>query len=536
MADSLSAGAQLAQPRRDPQIERVPTAVAAFIGRTLKGPISQPLTVRSFVEFQQHFGGLWQPSTLGYAVEQFFENGGREARIVRVANGARPPTLTLPAGRSVLRLTALNPGSREYLRASVDYDGLTATEPERFNIVVQRVRTAGSELVEDQEIYRRLSVARTSGRFVTDVLLESRLVRTLGDVPAQRPDRSASGPGGVAVGYTLSNPDGDDGAPLTDYDIIGASAAGTGLFALGGAARFNLLCIPPLTRERDVGLSTLLVAARICREHHALLVVDPPAAWNSARAALEGLRTWPFRSDSAVMYFPRVQAFDRLRGRVETFASCGAAAGMIARSDEIWPVWAAAESEEAVLRPGLRPAVMVSDADRLRLAHAGVNTLLSVRTGQRHGTSPRTLAAGSAGASDWKYLSARRLALFVAASIEQGTRWVLLEHNGPSTWQRAQTQTEHFLDELAAQGAFAAAATEESHFVIADERVNRPQTLAEGKFNLLFGFATSKPGEFDTWLVTHRAGASRVRPVSVNRSATSRQRVEWEIETSILRG
>jgi phage tail sheath protein FI len=95
---------------------------------------------------------------------------------------------------------------------------------------------------------------------------------------------------------------------------------------------------------------------------------------------------------------------------------------------------------------------------------------------------------------------------------------------------------ESFLDELAAQGAFAGAAAEESHFVIADERVNRPQTLAEGKFNLLFGFATSKPGEFDTWLVTHRAGASRVRPVSVNRAATSKQRVEWEIETSILRG
>jgi hypothetical protein len=165
-----------------------------------------------------------------------------------------------------------------------------------------------------------------------------------------------------------------------------------------------------------------------------------------------------------------------------------------------------------------------------------VNTLLSVRTSPSNGISPRTLAAGSGGASDWRYLSARRLALFVAASIEQGTRWVLLEHNGPATWKRAQGLVESFLDELAAQGAFAGAAAEESHFVIADERVNRPQTLAEGKFNLLFGFATRKPGEFDTWLVTQRAGASRVRPVSVNRSATSKQRVEWEIETSILRG
>ncbi|HSY46643.1 MAG TPA: phage tail sheath C-terminal domain-containing protein [Steroidobacteraceae bacterium] len=512
------------------------TGVAAFIGRTLKGPVGQAVPVTSFAEFQQQFGGLWQPSTLSYALEQFFENGGRDARIVRVVNGARPPTITLPAGGDALRLVALNPGSREYLRASVDYDGLTAAEHERFNLVVQRVRTAGSELVEDQEIYRRLSMAAASGRYVGDVLLQSRLVRMLGAAPDQRPDRSAGGPGGVAVGYTLSNTDGDDGAPLTDYDIIGSAGGGTGLFALGGVQRFNLLCIPPLARDRDVGLSTLLVAARFCRERHALLVVDPPASWTSAPVALDSLRHWPFRSDSAVMYYPRVQAFDRLRGRVEVFGSCGAAAGMIARADEVSPVWSAVESEEAILRPGLRPAVTVSDADRARLAQAGVNTLLAVRGGSREGLSPRTLAAGGSGASDWKYLSARRLALFIAASIEQGTRWVLLEHNGPATWQRARAQVEAFLESLAAQGAFAGAEDEQTHFVIADERVNRRETLAEGKFNLLFGFATSKPGELDTWLVTHRAGASRVRPVSVNRSATSKQRVEWEIETAILRG
>ena len=127
----------------------------------------------------------------------------------------------------------------------------------------------------------------------------------------------------------------------------------------------------------------------------------------------------------------------------------------------------------------------------------------------------------------WKYLSARRLALFVAASVEQGTRWVLLEHNARDAWQRARSQVEHFLADLAAQGAFPGATPEDNHFVICDERVNTPATLAEGKFNLLFGFATSKPGAFDTWLVTHRAGVSRVRPVSVNR---------WEIASAILRG
>lgn len=536
MADSRTSGAELAeQSRTDHAIERVPTGITAFVGRTLKGPVSRPVTVASFAEFQQVFGGLWQPSTVSYAVEQFFENGGRKAVIVRVVNSARPPTITLPTAAGSLRLVALNPGSREYLRASVDYDGVTDAEQDCFNLVVQRVRSAGSELIEDQEIFRRISILQGSGRYIADVLRDSRLVRVTGTVPTRRPDRSTSGPAGLAVGYAISNPDGDDGGPLTDYDVIGSASAGTGLFALKECGRFNMLCIPPLTRDQDVGLSTLLVAAKFCRERQAMLVIDPPSSWTSTRAALEGLRSWPFRSHSAVMYFPRVQAFDRLRGRVETFGSCGAAAGLIARSDETWPVWAAAESDESVLRPGLRPAWSVSDADRQRLAQAGVNTLAAVRSTIRPGVSSRTLAGAGSAAAGWKYLSARRLALFIATSIEQGTRWVLLEQNVPEIRERARAQAIAFLEILAEQGAFVGASPEQTHFVICDERVNGERALALGQFNLLFGFARQKPGEFDTWMVTHQAGASRVRPVSVNRTATSRQRVEWEIETSIFR-
>jgi len=532
-------GLTLARTRTEPIIARLPSAVTAFIGRTLKGPVSRPVAVASFAEFQQQFGGLWQPSPLSYAVEQFFDHGGGRAVIVRVANGARPPTITLPAGAGALRLAGVNPGSREYLRASVDYDGLPEGDTERFNLVIQRVRSAGSELIEDQEIFRRAGLRPDCGRCLDELLLQSRLARAVGPLPPQRPDRSA-GPGSSAIGYAVSNADGDDGGPLTDYDIIGSAAAGTGLFALSAVESFNFLCIPPLAREQDVGLSALLVAARFCRDRHAMLIVDPPASWTSPRAALEGMRTWPFRSDNALMYYPRVQALDRLRGRPETFASCGAVAGMIARSDEVRPLWSrAVESEEGTLRPGTQPAVPVGDADRLRLAQTGVNTLREPRAAAAAGggarVDARTLAAGGSGFSDWKYLAARRLGLWVAASIERGTRWVLLEQNGPATWVRACSLVDTFLEVLAEQGAFAGGEARDRYFVICDERVNRPDTVADGRINLLFGFASTRPGEFDTWLVTHHPSASRVRPVSVNRLATSRQRVEWEIETAILK-
>jgi Bacteriophage tail sheath protein len=539
VVESVAPGLEPARSRGEPIIARLPSAVAAFVGRTLKGPVQRPIAVSSFAEFQQIFGGLWQPATLSYAVEQFFDHGGGRAIIVRIANGARPPTITLAAGSGTLRLVGVNPGSREFLRASVDYDGVPAGDTERFNLVIQRVRSATSELIEDQEIFRRVSLRADSGRSLVDLLLQSRLARVIEPLPARRPDRSAPGPGGSAIGYAFSNPDGDDGGPLTDYDIIGSAAAATGLFALRAGDGFNFLCIPPLSREHDLGLSALLVAGRFCRERHAMLIVDPPSSWTSAREALEGMRAWPFRSDSALMYYPRVLALDRLRGRLETFASCGAVAGMLARADEVCPLWSAAGSDEATsLRPGTRPAVAVSDADRLRLAQVGINTLSAPRAagaGSAVRVAARTLGAGSSGFSDWKYLSARRLALWIAASVERGTRWVLLEQNGPATWRRARALVESFLEVLAEQGAFAGAESGDRYFVICDERVNRPDTVADGRVNLLLGFASRRPGEFDAWLVTHHPASSRVRPVSVNRLATSRQRVEWEIETTILK-
>ncbi len=517
-------------------IARVATGVTAFIGRALKGPVDTPVVIHAFAEYVRLFGGLWQPSTLSYALEQYFDNGGRTAVVVRVANSARPPTITLRTPGAPLTLVGLAPGSREYLRASVDFDGIGDNEEDRFNLVVQRTRTPDSERIEEQEIFRRLSVLPGSDRPVAAVLMDSRLVRVRGEVPRERPLRTPSRHPGLLVGYVASNPDGDDGAPLTDYDIIGSSQRGTGLFALRRGPRFDLLCVPPLTRTDDVGLATLTVAARVCRDHHAMLVVDPPAAWSTASAAVEALRPWPFHSEQAVMYFPRVLAFDRVRGRHEVFASCGAAAGLIARGDAASPVWGASEGDEPVLRPALRTAITIEDRDRARLAQLGVNTFATVRPLARRGASPRTLGAGGSGPSDWTWLAARRLALFILASVEEGTRWIVFQHDRPEAWARLAAQVESFLAGLEDDGAFVGRTTAERWFVICDERVNPPETVAAGKVNLLLGFALARAGDFHAFLVTHQSGASRVRPVSVNRLATSGERVAEEIETAILQG
>ena len=513
-------------------IERVPAGVTAFVGRTLKGPVAKPVRLRSFADYQQIFGGLWQPSPLSYAIDQYFENGGREAVVVRATNGARGATLTLPAGGQALQLTAVNPGSREYLRAAVDYDGVSA--PDRFNLIVQRLAQPGSEHVQEQEILRNLTLEPGSARFVADVLQSSTLARLSGELPAQRPDVTGVGTGGVQAGYVGANADGDDGGPLSDYDIIGSQPRRTGIFALGPDVPFDLLYIPPLTREQDLGMSTLLVAARFCREHHALQIVDPPQQWGQAQEALEGLEAWPFRSDNAAMFFPRLLALDRLRNRIAAFPPGAAAAGMLARSDYTRAAAARTPEPEAALRPMLRPAVLLESEHIERLAQAGVNALEPLRAGPARRPQSCTLGAGVSASAAGRYLAAHRLALHLATSIERGTRWVLTAPNAPPTWERAGRQIQGFLEELCIAGAFASGDFQDCCLAVWDERVNRASTIATGAVNLLFGYALQQPGVLQCWLVTHHPSGSRVRPVNINRQAASPRRVDWEIETAIL--
>ncbi|MGA2862587.1 MAG: hypothetical protein ACLQFF_00960 [Steroidobacteraceae bacterium] len=519
----VSAGDTARQLRPQASIKRASTAVTAFVGRALKGPVNQPIAIANFNEYQRVFGGLWQPSTLSYAVEQYFQNGGGEAIVVRVCNGGHAPTLTLPAGAAHLTLVGLWPGTREFLRASVDYDGIAAAETDRFNLVIQRIRAPGSEFIEDQEIFRRLSIVTGADRSVAVMLTGSRLVRARGVLPRQRPDRTRGVPPAAAVGYVMSNGDGDDGDTLTNYDVIGDAKSGGGLFALLGAEPFNFLCVPPLSREVDTGLPALLVALRICRQRQAMLLLDPPSAWSDAAAAIDALRNWPLYSEDALMFYPRVLAFDRLRGRHEVFGSAAAAAGLLARLDRSGPVWSEGKGQEALLRPALRVATGATDLDHIRLSQAGVNLLQSERVAARAVPPPRislrTLVAEAAAKSDWRELAIRRLALFVMTSVERGTRWVVYEEPGAALWAHVRSQVTAFFQALEEEGAFVGRSAEEKYFVICDQRLNDAEHVAAGRFQLLFGFATSRPADFQTCLVTHEPGASSVRAVSVNRYA-----------------
>ena len=86
-------------------ITGVATSIAAFVGWAPQGSTTEATLVESWAEYQAEFGGLDARSLLGYAVNQFFANGGQQAYIIRLAwDGslpAAPGTFPVPCAAAV---------------------------------------------------------------------------------------------------------------------------------------------------------------------------------------------------------------------------------------------------------------------------------------------------------------------------------------------------------------------------------------------------------------------------------------------------
>ena len=118
-------------------ITGVATSIAAFVGSARWGPENQPVELHSFGDFERSFGGLSATSTLGYAVLDFYRNGGSEALIVRLTLNATAATISVDDGGNKLPLVAANAGAwGNDLSVTVDYKTADSTNTNLFNLTV----------------------------------------------------------------------------------------------------------------------------------------------------------------------------------------------------------------------------------------------------------------------------------------------------------------------------------------------------------------------------------------------------------------
>ena len=68
-------------------IQGVATSIALFAGWSASGPVDRADRIAGFADFRRAYGGHGAHSLLGDAVRQFFDNGGSDAYVLRVAPG-----------------------------------------------------------------------------------------------------------------------------------------------------------------------------------------------------------------------------------------------------------------------------------------------------------------------------------------------------------------------------------------------------------------------------------------------------------------
>lgn len=456
----------------------VATSVTAFVGRALRGPVDTAVPIGSFADFVNAFGPLWRESGLGYAVRDFYLNGGGPAWVVRVVKDA----VTAEIAIGDLTLEGHGPGAWANALTAV------VSHPDCNGLFTLELRVG-----DEVETFVDLTV--TDGpRRIDTVLAGSRLARVKGAVPAARPEASTAG-----IPYTVTTEGSDGAAPDAD-SYVPAGTTRTGLRALEAVDLINILVLPPVAPGGKLPDGVWAAALSVVQERRAFLIVDPPpdtsldevAGWVTTSAGLVG----PDARNAAV-YFPRIKASDPLRdGAVGTFAASGAIAGAYARTDANRGVWKAPAGIETGIAGALGPAQVLTDAENSRLTAEGIN---AIRTFPGAGTvawGARTLRGSDRLADEYKYVPVRRLALFLEESLSRGTQWVVFEPNDEPLWAQIRQSVGAFLEDLFRKGAFQGVTPRDAYFVRCGRETTTQSDIDRGVVNIEVGFAPLKPAEF----------------------------------------
>jgi len=471
--------------------------VTAFVGPAPRGPANIPVVIESVTEFRRRFGSPAERSRLEWILGQFFDNGGRQAIVVRVPRSGGPNRLVLPGPGGSLDLDAVNPGPLEYLRAAVDYDGIPPADLWRFNLTVQRIRSPSNPLVEEQENWRAVTVVADEEGFIGEALAGSALVRLHGEAPRARPTVTPGAAGFGPIGYVHARGDWRSAAPPSDYDLIGSAEDATGIHALEQVANVDLVCLLSGAPKTDVGPVGIFAAERYCARRNAILLLDPPAHWSRVADVARSQWESAFASPNVITYFPQLTELSEDGRRTRTLSALGAIAGMLS---------AQSPSDAVLLRSKARVAIEPDADEAALLARRGVNVLRPAAPGFISFSGNVTLARSQGARREWQQLSLRRQAVLTAGTIARSTRWAAVQKPDAETWRAVAAQVGRYLEDSSAAGLLASDATRRGFYVKCDQDTNAHQP----GLSFVVGLALARPGDFVAFRFEHNAADCRI--------------------------
>lgn len=505
MPEYLTPGVYLEEIERGPRpIEAVATSTAALLGEAERGTI-KPRLVTSYKEYEFWFGGGFDTTRfLPDAVSGFFENGGRRLFVCRLVSDQATSAQVVFENFTVCTVGPGSWGRNTWVRIDdssthrsdgagssvavgfrmrVAYWSSTPASFLPFDPFADGVRLPRPSLTED---FDDLVTDASSPDFYEKRMLDRsalvKLIRAPTALPSERPLNASA---------ALAQHGSNGPAGLHEPDYQGEIIRGTPRDELQGLRALEL------DEYREVALvyapgASIAVAKAIVshceRLRFRFAVIDCEQGVNDL-ASLDP-RTTVADTQYAAFYYPWLVIRDPQSGEQRTVPPGGHVLGVYARTDIERGVFKAPANE--VVRGALALEIDVNDGTQAVLNPRGVNVIRRFPSRGIRVWGARTLASDAL----WKYVSVRRLFIFLERSIYEGTQWVVFEPNDSRLWARVVDTIRLFLRGQWGAGALSGRTEEEAFFVTCNETTMTQDDVLSGRLICEIGIAPVRPAEF----------------------------------------
>ncbi|HEY1552265.1 MAG TPA: phage tail sheath C-terminal domain-containing protein [Kofleriaceae bacterium] len=310
-------------------------------------------------------------------------------------------------------------------------------------------------------------------------------------------DPSLAPPAPNGPSWTVLAGGDDDFGSLSIYDFIGLDngpGKRTGIQSLADIDEIEIVMAPGMW-DADVQ-SALIQHAETLQYRFA--IIDPPPADPTSITLIEDIQSVRAALDSeyAALYWPWIAVLDPFAMESTEIAPSGHMAGIYAQTDNARGVWKAPANVVIAGidldngKNGLQVEITKREQDDLN--PNGINALRFFPNRGTRVWGARTISSDES----WKYVNVRRLFIYVEASIDQGTQWVVFEPNDESTWARVRQSINAFLITLWKSGGLQGATQDDAFFVRCDNTTMSQDDIDNGRLICVIGIAPVKPAEF----------------------------------------
>lgn len=471
---------------------------AVFVAVHGRGPTT-PSKSTSWADFTTKFGAFGNTAQyLPHAMYHFFNNGGRDAYVLRVpGNGSVIATSgnildTADPAVATLKIDALNEGT---WGNGVSYEIRDGSGPGLFTLLIRIGGNADSFIAER---WVDLSMNQAHSRYVLNIVNSfssgSRYVKVIDLSSASVAPTNAP----VATASTALT-GGENGTNPTQADIINALPL---LDLISEPFSLNIPGAAGTAQASDSSINSAALAYAAARGD-VFVVVDPPMG-SSAEEVASYSESLPAMSYGAI-YDQWVYVSDPAStapGGTRLVPAGGAILGQYAATDTRRGIHKAPAGIGNRLAGvvGLERRRTSAELDLLNEAH--VNSIRQIPGSGIVLWGARTLAKGRID----KYIPVRRTLIYLKRALLDGTQFAVFEPNSESLWLTLEETISQFLRGFWQAGGLRGNTPGEAFYVIVDDTNNTPDVIDAGEVRVEVGVALQAPAEFVVIRIGHWDG------------------------------